>query len=59
MTGGGKWVAKMNRAGGGRKGRGKVQRASDRVILWSKTESETGERGREGQSHDAEIDKTF
>ena len=44
MTGGGKWVAKMNRAGGGRKGRGKVQRASDRVILWSKTESETGER---------------
>jgi hypothetical protein len=47
VTRGGKWVAKVSRAGGCRKGRGKVQRASDSVRLWSETESETAERWRE------------
>ena len=31
----------------GRKGRGKVQRASDMVRLWSETESKSGKRGKE------------
>ena len=46
MTGGGKWVAKVSRDGGGKKGMGRVQRASNSVRVWSETESETGMKGR-------------
>ena len=47
VTGVIRWVAKVSRAGGDRRGRGAVQRASNRVRLWSETGSKTGERRRE------------